>query len=279
MEKLPVPFLLQQIPDKPKSLYIKGVFPDEEKYKFLSIIGSRKYTTYGKQVINKIVKEIAGYPIVIVSGLALGIDTLAHESALENGLLTLAIPGSGLNDNVIYPASNQALARRILDAGGSLVSEFEPDFRATKWSFPKRNRIMAGISHAILVIEAENKSGTRITARLATDYNREVFAVPGSIFSSSSDGTNELIREGATPISSGKDIIDFFGFDSQPIQKELFHNLSNEESIVIQQLNTPLSRNELAIATKMNIIALNILLSGMEIKGLVKEILGKIHRE
>lgn len=279
MEKLPVPFLLQQIPDKPKSLYIKGVFPDEEKYKFLSIIGSRKYTTYGKQVINKIVKEIAGYPIVIVSGLALGIDTLAHESALENGLLTLAIPGSGLNDNVIYPASNQALARRILDAGGSLVSEFEPDFRATKWSFPKRNRIMAGISHAILVIEAENKSGTRITARLATDYNREVFAVPGSIFSSSSDGTNELIREGATPISSGKDIIDFFGFDSQPIQKELFHNLSNEESIVIQQLNTPLSRNELAIATKMNIIALNILLSGMEIKGLVKEVLGKIHRE
>lgn len=279
MEKLPVPFLLQQIPDKPKSLYIKGVFPDEEKYKFLSIIGSRKYTTYGKQVINKIVKEIAGYPIVIVSGLALGIDTLAHESALENGLLTLAIPGSGLNDNVIYPASNQALARRILDSGGSLVSEFEPDFRATKWSFPKRNRIMAGISHAILVIEAENKSGTRITARLATDYNREVFAVPGSIFSSSSDGTNELIREGATPISSGKDIIDFFGFDSQPIQKELFHNLSNEESIVIQQLNTPLSRNELAIATKMNIIALNILLSGMEIKGLVKEILGKIHRE
>lgn len=279
MEKLPVPFLLQQIPDKPKSLYIKGVFPDEEKYKFLSIIGSRKYTTYGKQVINKIVKEIAGYPIVIVSGLALGIDTLAHESALENGLLTLAIPGSGLNDNVIYPASNQALARRILDAGGSLVSEFEPDFRATKWSFPKRNRIMAGISHAILVIEAENKSGTRITARLATDYNREVFAVPGSIFSSSSDGTNELIREGATPISSGKDIIDFFGFDSQPTQKELFHNLSNEESIVIQQLNTPLSRNELAIATKMNIIALNILLSGMEIKGLVKEILGKIHRE
>lgn len=279
MEKLPVPFLLQQIPDKPKSLYIKGVFPDEEKYKFLSIIGSRKYTTYGKQVINKIVKEIAGYPIVIVSGLALGIDTLAHESALENGLLTLAIPGSGLNDNVIYPASNQALARRILDSGGSLVSEFEPDFKATKWSFPKRNRIMAGISHAILVIEAENKSGTRITARLATDYNREVFAVPGSIFSSSSDGTNELIREGATPISSGKDIIDFFGFDSQPIQKELFHNLSNEESIVIQQLNTPLSRNELAIATKMNIIALNILLSGMEIKGLVKEILGKIHRE
>ena len=281
MEKLPIPFLLQQIPDAPKQLYIRGQFPDEEQYKFLAVIGSRKFSAYGKQVINKLIKEIAGYPIVIVSGLALGIDSLAHEAALENNLTTIAIPGSGLHDNVIYPASNQSLARRILQSGGALLSEFEPDFKATNWSFPKRNRIMAGISHAVLVIEAENKSGTRITARLATDYNREVFSVPGSIFSVTSDGTNELIREGATPVTSGKDILDFFNFNLEQTKEQqasLFNNLSDDEQKIINLLNTPLSQNELARISGINIIALNILLSSMEIKGLIKEQLGKIYR-
>jgi len=282
MEKLPIPFLLQQIPDAPKQLYIRGQFPDEEQYKFLAVIGSRKFSAYGKQVINKLIKEIAGYPIVIVSGLALGIDSLAHEAALENNLTTIAIPGSGLHDNVIYPASNQSLARRILQSGGALLSEFEPDFKATNWSFPKRNRIMAGVSHAILVIEAENKSGTRITARLATDYNREVFSVPGSIFSVTSDGTNELIREGATPVTSGKDILDFFNFNLEQTKEQqasLFNNLSDDEQKIISLLNTPLSQNELARISGINIIALNILLSSMEIKGLIKEQLGKMYKQ
>ena len=282
MEKLPIPFLLQQIPDAPKQLYIRGQFPDEEQYKFLAVIGSRKFSAYGKQVINKLIKEIAGYPIVIVSGLALGIDSLAHEAALENNLTTIAIPGSGLHDNVIYPASNQSLARRILQSGGALLSEFEPDFKATNWSFPKRNRIMAGVSHAILVIEAENKSGTRITARLATDYNREVFSVPGSIFSVTSDGTNELIREGATPVTSGKDILDFFNFNLEQTKEQqasLFNNLSDDEQKIINLLNTPLSQNELARISGINIIALNILLSSMEIKGLIKEQLGKMYKQ
>jgi DNA processing protein len=279
MEKLPIPYLLQQIPDMPQNLYIRGNFPDENEYKFLAIVGSRKYTSYGKQVVEKIIRDIAGYPIVIISGLALGIDSLAHEAALENNLITIAIPGSGLSDTVIYPATNQALARRILQSGGALVSEYEPNFKATTWSFPKRNRIMAGISHAVLVIEAENKSGTRITARLAIDYNREVFSVPGSIFSSSSEGTNELIREGATPVTSGKDILDFFKFDisNEPHQKRLFENLSIDEKKIITALDEPKSRNELAKSVDMNIIYLNILLSSMEIKGLIKESLGKIY--
>lgn len=282
MEKLPIPYLLQQIPDAPKQLYVRGEFPDENQYKFLAVIGSRKFTSYGKQVLNKLIKEISGYPIVIVSGLALGMDALAHESALSNNMKTIAVPGSGLDDRVIYPASNQGLARRILQSGGALVSEFEPGFKATPWSFPKRNRIIAGISHAVLVIEAGNKSGTRITARLATDYNREVFSVPGSIFSSSSDGTNELIREGATPVISGKDILDFFGFDNNEKnnirQESLFKNLTENEQKIISILNHPLSRNDIANKTGLNIITLNILLSSMEIKGLVKEELGKIYK-
>lgn len=280
MEKLAIPYLLQQIPDKPKQLYIRGQFPDEQRYKFLAIIGSRKFTQYGKQALEKIIKGLSGYPIVIVSGLALGIDSLAHESALANNLLTIAVPGSGLDNSVIYPASNQGLARRILASGGALISEYEPHFKATTWSFPKRNRIMAGLSHAVLVIEAENKSGTRITARLATDYNREVFAVPGSIFSPSSEGTNELIREGATPVSSGKDILDFFGFNETKnnFQSSLFENLSSGEQKILHLLNSPKSRNELAKEASLNIIQLNILISSMEIKGLIKEFLGKIYR-
>jgi DNA processing protein len=141
---------------------------------------------------------------------------------------------------------------------------------------------MAGISHAILVIEAENKSGTRITARLATDYNREVFSVPGSVFSVTSKGTNELIREGATPVTSGKDILDFFNFNTEQNKEQqasLFNNLSGDEQKVISLLYTPLSQNEIARISGINIIALNILLSSMEIKGLIKEEFGKIYKQ
>jgi DNA processing protein len=278
MNNLPLPYLLQQIPDKPKRLSIRGEFPDQEKYKFLTIIGSRKYTTYGRQVCEKLVRGLAGYPIVIISGLALGIDTIAHTSALENKLLTIAVPGSGLSDAVLYPATNRGLAKKILQCGGALVSEFESDFKATTWSFPQRNRIMAGLSHAVLVIEAENISGTRITARLATDYNREVFSVPGSIFSPSSTGCNELIREGATPVTCAHNILEFFGFtDRDPVQTQ-YIALSPEEEKIMSLLNEPQSRNTLAAESSMNIIKLNILLSSMEIKGLIKENLGKIYK-
>jgi len=278
MDKLPTPYLLQHIPDTPKQLYIRGTFPYEQEYKFLTIIGSLKFTTYGKHVCEQIIKELAGYPIVIVSGVALGIDTIAHQSALKHNMKTIAIPGSGLHDHVLYPASKRGLAEQILRSDGCLLSEFEPDFKATKWSFPKRNRIMAGLSHATLVIEAENKSGTRITARMTTEYNREVFAIPGSIFSPASEGTNELIREGATPVTCGQDILDFFGFSQSKNTQQKLVALSSEEKQIIDMLHEPLSRNVLAQKLNIGIIKLNILLSSMEIKGLIKEELGKIYK-
>jgi len=278
MHNLPISYLLQQIPDAPTQLYIRGNFPDEQEYKFLTVIGSRKFTTYGKQACQNIIQGLAGYPIVIVSGLALGMDSIAHQSAIDNNMKTIAVPGSGLDDAVLYPASNRGLAAKILQSGGALISEYEPNFKATNWSFPKRNRIMAGMSHAVLVIEAENKSGTRITARLATDYNREVFSVPGSIFSPASTGTNELIREGATPVTSAQDILYFFGFnETQPMQSQMMA-LGPDEQKVIDLLTEPLSRNVIADSLGMNIIKLNILLSAMEIKGLIKEELGKIYK-
>ncbi|MCA9352651.1 DNA-processing protein DprA [Patescibacteria group bacterium] len=278
MEQSNIPQLLREIPDPPQQLYIRGTFPNEHDYKFLTVIGSRKFSTYGKQVCEHLIRGLAGYPIIIVSGLALGIDSIAHQTALDNHLTTIAVPGSGLDDSVLYPASNRGLAQSIIQAGGCLVSEYEPTFKATNWSFPKRNRIMAGLSHAILVIEAENISGTRITARLATDYNREVFAVPGSIFSPGSEGTNELIREGATPVTHAHDILDFFGFskDTEAPLQELI--LSPEERAVMELLIAPMTRNNIAEQLGMSVIKLNILLSSMEIKGLIKEELGKMYR-
>lgn len=278
MEPSHIPPLLQEIPDVPKKLYLRGPFPDPDTYKFLTVIGSRKHSTYGKQVCEKLIEGLRGYPIVIVSGLALGIDSIAHKTAIKNNLLTVAVPGSGLDDSVLYPATNRGLAHNILKSGGCLLSEFEPDFKATNWSFPKRNRIMAGLSDAVLVIEAENISGTRITARLATDYNREVFAVPGSIFSTVSEGTNKLIREGATPVTNAQDILDTLGFDKEMPTQPNLALLGKDEQTIISLLNEPLSRNQIAEQSNMGIIELNILLSSMEIKGLIKEQLGKIYK-
>ena len=280
MNESKIPKLLQEIPDAPKKLYMIGKFPDQEKNIFLTVIGSRKFTSYGKSVCEKLIAGLAGYPIVIVSGLALGIDGIAHRSALENKLTTIAVPGSGLDESVLYPASHKNLARDILKNGGCLISEFEPKQKATPWTFPQRNRIMAGLSHAVLVIEAENKSGTRITARLATEYNREVFAVPGSIFSSASEGCNELIREGATPITSAKDILSYFHLiDENNPQQQQMMALEPEEEKVIALLNEPLSRNALAEKLDIPIMKVNILLSSMEIKGLIGESMGKIHKK
>lgn len=280
MNKSKIPQLLQEIPDAPKQLYMIGEFPDQEKNIFLSVVGSRKFTSYGKQACEKIIAGLAGYPFVIVSGLALGIDTLAHNAALENNLTTIAVPGSGLDSSVLYPASNRNLAKKIIDAGGCLISELEPKTKAAPWTFPQRNRIMAGLAHAVLVIEAENKSGTRITARLATDYNREVFAIPGSIFSTASEGCNELIREGATPITSARDILDYFHLldPNNPVQQQIIP-LEKDEQAIIDLLNEPLSRNALAEKLGKSITQINITLSMMEIKGLVNERLGKIYKK
>ncbi len=279
MNESKIPKLLREIPDKPKKLYIIGSFPYEEHFIFLTVVGSRKYTSYGKQACENIITGLAGYPFVIVSGLALGIDTIAHKTALKHHIPTIAIPGSGLDQSVLYPASNKKLAKEIIDAGGCLISELEPKTKAAPWTFPQRNRIMAGISHATLIIEAENKSGTRITARLATEYNREVLAVPGSIFSSVSSGCNELIKEGATPITSPKDILEYFHLldENTTIQKEL-PLLESDEQAIMDLLNETLSRNELAQKLNTSITEINILLSKMEIKGLIREELGKIYK-
>ena len=187
INNLPIPEPLLHIPQAPKRLLIRGTFPDISKYKFLTVVGSRNYTSYGEDACRTLIAGLKGYPVVIVSGLANGIDRISHEAALDTGLITVSFPGSGLDDTVLYPKAQYQLAMQILHSGGALVSEFENDFKSTLWSFIQRNRLMAGLSHATLVIEAKHKSGSRVTAKLATDYNRDVLAVPGSIFSENSE--------------------------------------------------------------------------------------------
>lgn len=275
-----LPKRLQEISDPPKKLYIRGNLPKEE-YKWLAVVGARKNSQYGKDACEKLIAGLRGQPIVIVSGLAMGIDSIAHRSALDAGLVTIAVPGSGLDDKVLYPSLNKSLANKILESGGALLSEFEPNYKATIWGFPQRNRIMAGLSDAVLVIEAETKSGTLITSRLASEYNREVLTVPGSIFSRNSDGPNMLIRLGATPVRSSEDILEALGLlTDEAKQKSLdlkYTDCSAEEMKIIDALANPLSRDDLARKLGIPVSELNTLLSILEIKGLIKESLGEIH--
>lgn len=245
-------------------------------------MGSRKYTSYGKDICEKLIKGLKGYPIVIVSGLALGIDTIAHKTALEVGLVTISFPGSGLNDNVLYPRTNIKLAEEIIEKGGCLISEFEPDFISTVYSFPQRNRLMAGMSKAVLIIEAEEKSGSLITARMALDYNRDVLAVPGSAFSSNSEGTNRLIKQGAVPITKSEDILEALGFEIERIEiadKEKYADCSPEELKIIEMLREPMERDDLIRESGMDISKANALLSIMEIRDLIKEEFGEIRKK
>ncbi|MBL7045176.1 MAG: DNA-protecting protein DprA [Parcubacteria group bacterium] len=270
------PELLKEINDPPKKLYIKGELPPQEM-KYLCVVGSRKYSSYGKDVCKTLIEGLRGYPIVIVSGLAIGMDSIAHESALENGLTTIAVPGSGLSESVLHPKTNKELARKIVSSGGTMLSEFEKDFKATHYSFPQRNRVMAGMSHATLIIEAEEKSGTLITSKFATEYNRDVLTVPASIFSSNSFGPHMLLRLGATPIRNSHDILEALGFKPEEKQQSLnLEDLSDKEKKVIEVLSTPMERDELIEKLDLPIQEINVTLSAMEIKGIIKESMGEM---
>ncbi len=272
------PPALLEIPEPPKTLFLVGTLPPIEAL-WLAVVGSRRGTSYGKEVCEKIISELAGENIVIVSGLALGIDAVAHSAALAAGLTTVAIPGSGLGEEVLYPRTNLALARRIVEKGGALLSEFEPDFRATPFSFPQRNRLMAGITKGTLIIEAGERSGTLITARLALDYNRDVFTVPASIFSRNSEGSNRLLKQGAVPVVSGRDILEHWGVtrESQNTYDETKReDCSPEERRVLELLNEPLPKDELVRQLKIPTHEANAILTAMEINGFIKETMGEI---
>lgn len=267
------PPLLLEIPDPPKKLYVRGTLPSYEKL-WLAVVGSRAATSYGRQAVHHLIEGLRGYPVVIVSGLAYGIDAEAHKSALEAGLSTVAVPGSGLDWSVMYPRANVNLAREIMKADGAHLSEFEPNMKAADYTFPQRNRIMVGLSKAVLVIEAKERSGSLITARLAAEYNRELLVVPGSIFSAESRGTHQFLKLGATPATESEDILRALGIETKARETISRADLSLNERQVLEVIASPVSRDTLLETLKLPVSEANILLSTMEIKGLITEELG-----
>lgn len=276
------PELLSEIPGKPKQLFVRGTLPEPEEYKFLCVVGSRAATQYGVRACQSLIAGLAGTPIVIVSGLAMGIDAVAHEAALAAELPTIAVLPSSLDDTYIYPSTNRRLAGRILESSGALISEYEGEMKPMNWSFPSRNRIMAGLSHATVIVEAGEQSGTLITARLALDFNREVLCVPHPIGNERGAGGNRLIREGATLVRNANDILYVLGIISAPDEtfsrKELPVDLSDTERKICVILLEPLTRDELIESAELDAQSANIALSTLLIRGLIAERMGKIER-
>jgi DNA processing protein len=263
------PPLLAEIPEPPEHLWLEGALPHPE-LKLLAVVGSRQYTDYGKQVVEHLIGGLAGYPVGIVSGLALGIDSLAHEAALRHGLYTVAVPGSGLDHAVLYPASHKRLASCIVKAHGGLLSEFPPTMRAAKWTFTQRNRIMAGMSHATILIEAAEKSGTLITARMAVDYNRELLVVPGNIFARTAYGVHQFLKLGATPVTTANDILTALGIETRTHANTPPHpTLTITHAKIITLLHEPQSRDTLIRALDLPIAEASVILMEMEIMGLI----------
>ena len=269
------PTLLKEIPDVPKQLYIRGELPTES-HKYLAVVGSRRVSSYGKDACEHLIQGLSGYPISIVSGLALGIDAIAHKAALTANLHTVSVPGSGVSDEVLYPRTNFRLAQKILESGGAIMSEEEPDFKARPESFPKRNRIMAGMSHATLIIEAGVKSGTLITARLVTEYNRDLLILPHSIFSDGGAGGHVFMKIGGSPVREPKDILEILGIEETKKNENIL--LTESEKKVLATLQNPIQRDELIRLLETPVSETNVLLLSMELKGLIKETMGEIRK-
>ena len=273
------PPLLKEIPDKPKMLYLRGEMPPKG-HKYLCVVGSRATSIYGRRVCQQLIAGLAGYPVVIVSGMALGIDSEAHKAAMDVGLHTIAVLPSSCDDASIYPSTNKPIAQRILARGGALLSEDEGPHKAAIYDFPKRNRISAGMSHCALIVEAGEKSGTLITARLALDYNREVLAIPHELGRETGAGVNRLIREGATLVRTADDILQALGIKplDTPKQAALPTDLTQAEVKTLHALVEPLVRDELIENSGLSAQEANIALSSLLIRGLIVERLGKIER-
>ena len=221
------PPLLREIDDAPPVLYTYGKLTEADRFA-LAVVGTRNSSTYGLQVTERIVTELAKGSVTIVSGLALGIDTIAHTAALDAGGRTIAVMASGLD--TIYPPTNRALAHRIVESGqGVILSEYPLGVKPEGGNFPARNRIISGLSMGVLVVEAPPKSGALITVEHALKQGREIFAVPGSILSSRSAGTNKLIQDGARPVMEVKDIIEALNLFMVPQQIEMQTALPDNE--------------------------------------------------
>ena len=273
------PRQLLEIPQLPGRLWIRGILPAEET-KFLAVVGSRAMTHYGQEACEKLITGLAGYPISIISGLALGVDACAHKAALAAGLHTIAIPDSSLDDSVISPRTNLGLAKEILKEGGALISEQEPLHKPWLKEFPSRNRLMVGMSDAVLIIEAGQKSGTLITARLASEYNRDLLCIPHRIGDPHAFGPHLFIRLGAVLVTEPLHILEALGISpcEASSRGEVPTDLEGVELEIWDMLAEPKTRDEILRAGSAGAGELLTSLVALELRGLIKEEFGAWHR-
>jgi len=269
------PKLLKEISNPPSVLYYKGN-PDNINFtRTLAIVGSRKASFYAREAVKKIVSELQGTDLCIVSGLASGIDTSAHKSALKHNLKTVGVIASGFD--YTYPASNKQLYREIEEGGGLVVSEYYPTFEPLKFRFPQRNRIVSGVSYGTLVAEASLRSGALITANLTLEQGRELMCVPGLISNPNTEGIYKLLKNGATLVTCANDILETLRWEIKPAEelKMDIADLSEEEEKILKALEVEEKGfDELSTITKINTNDLLINLTTMELKGIIKQVTG-----
>ncbi|MBU5314216.1 DNA-processing protein DprA [Tissierella carlieri] len=272
------PTRLRYINDSPRVIYVKGNIIEEDSVA-IAIVGSRKATTYGKWACEKFTKELANLGVTIISGLASGIDTIAHKTALDNGARTIGVLGNGID--IVYPKKNLFLYNDI-EKNGGIVSEFPLGTPPLAFNFPQRNRIISGLSMGVIVVEAQEKSGSLITAHHALEQGKDIFALPGNINSIFSGGTNKLIKDGAKPLLEIDDIIE----EINELQEKLilskkdgldYSNYSETEIKIIKFLEEgPLHSDNIAYKMGIDIVTLNSILTILELKGSVKELSGRV---
>ena len=269
------PTLLAQIPDPPLGIFFMGTLPPDAMPK-VAIIGSRKCSEYGLLAARLLAKPLAEAGVAIVSGMARGVDSMAHRGALQGGGITIAVLGCGAD--VCYPAENRELRDEITKRG-CVISEYAPGIKPSPAFFPARNRIISGLSIGVIVTEASLKSGTLITVDQAQEQGRDVMAVPGNISSKLSQGTNQLIRDGAYAVSDHKDVLAMLGIrivdNLEEKQEKLEVNLATDEKLVYDKLSLePIGVEALAAATKHELGKLHLICTKLELKGLARKLPG-----
>jgi DNA processing protein len=272
------PKILKKIPDPPKTLYVKGVLSMAQKPCF-AVVGTRRCSDYGKQAALEITSALAEAGLIIVSGMAKGIDTLAHQSCLEQKTKTIAVLGTGIDEKSIYPQENIKLAKKIVGAGGAVISEFPCGTPGYKGNFPLRNRIISGLCLGVLVIEAKYRSGALITAHHAFKQKRKVFALPGPIHSLNSQGPNDLIKQGAKLVDRPNDILKELNLTClRPDLKQGEKGENKEENLILNCLKEgALNINEIIENTKLPASIVAGALSVLEIKNKLRNLGGNVY--
>ena len=274
------PAELKKIKDAPKILYYRGILPGRplgHDEKLFAIVGTRHCSPYGQQVALKISGELADAGLVIVSGLAPGIDTFSHRAVVEKRKRTIAVLGTGLDEKSIYPQTNLELSRKIIECGGCLISELPEGTPGAVYTFPRRNRIISALSLAVLVIEAKEKSGSLITADYAIKHNKKLLAIPGPIYSSNSAGPNKLIKNGAKLITNSNDILNELGLKSIENKNDVEPENEIEKSILDALKEESLHVDKIIEETKLSASAVMTSLALMEISGKIRSLGGSVY--